>query len=190
MVEPPRVTMSESVAADPVLGRTLSRLHALALICADDQGAGPPAVHLTMVEPTGAYAMRTIVVDGCHTEDCQRAALARGAAALIDPGIGLLHLHAVILAVHNDLAVLPVRIASLAMTRLETPPRPDLLTPDQKRLLNLISRGLTMGDVSVEMGCSERQARRRFRQVRDLLGARDRTTGIIRATRYGMLGQP
>jgi len=187
---PTRVTLAVAVAGDPELGPTLHRLQAMSYICVDTESVAASAVHITTADTHTGGASRTIVVDVCRSEDRLRSALAHGAAAVIDPGIGWSHLHAVILAVDHNLAVLPAQQAPHMATRLQTPPVDDQLTPVQRRLLNMVSEGLTIGDISAQIGCSERHARRQFRQIWDLLGAKGRVSGIIRAVRYGMLEEP
>jgi len=187
---PARVTLSVAVSGDFELGQTLHRLEAMSLIRVDVERPRQGAVHITMADTHIGYESRTIVVDVCRSEDRLRSALAHGAAAVIDPGIGWSHLHAVILAVDHNLAVLPVQQAPHMATRLQTPPVAAQLTPIQRRLLNMVSEGLTIGDISAQIGCSERHARRQFRQIWDLLGAKGRVSGIIRAVRCGMLEEP
>jgi len=179
-----------AVAGDPELGPTLHRLQAMSYICVDTERAAASAVHITMADTHTGCASRTIMVDACQSEDHLRSALAHGAAAVIEPAIDWSHLHAVILAVDHNLAVVPAQHAPHMATRLQTPPSTDQLTSVQRRLLNMVSAGLTIGDISAQIGCSERHARRQFRQIWDLLGAKGRVSGIIRAVRCGMLEEP
>jgi len=109
---------------------------------------------------------------------------------LITPEIPAERLHAVIVAVNNGFAVVPVELAAGVAGRLEAPLDTPLLTPARHRLLHLIGRGLTITEVSADIGYSERHIRRHLQQLRFVLGASNRTGGTIQATRYGILGQP
>jgi len=185
---PIRVTLSPRAVTNTRLKGTLDGLSHRSLIRVVDQANdGDHTVHINMPEEYAAGTPRTIVIDHVQNEDTQRQALVSGAAASIPPDMVPDRLYAVIAAVNNELAVIPAQEAAHIAGRLEVPPGRPLLTPDQGRILRMLSRASTIAQISVELGCSERHARRHLRRLWTALGAKDRTSGIIRAAHYGLL---
>jgi len=184
---PIKVALSPQAADSTRLRLELDKLTANSQINLTHEADCAEIVHLVPPGQCPRFPDRTIVIGCDRSEDNYRQAITAGVAALIAPGISAGRLFAVIAAVDNGLAVVPVELAAGIAGRIEAPPDTPPLTPDQSRLLLLITRGLTVTEISTDIGYSERHTRRRLQQLWATLGATNRTSGIIRATRYGLL---
>lgn len=74
--------------------------------------------------------------------------------------------------------------------RLKQPPAVPRIATNQHQLLQLVAAGDSLAEAAAAFGCSERHARRHLHEVWNTLGARNRSDGITRAARYGLLDQP
>ncbi len=68
-------------------------------------------------------------------------------------------------------------------------PPPQLLTPREREVLELIGRGYANKRIALELGLSEKTVKTHVSHLLAKLGVRDRTQAAVHAVRAGMIGR-
>lgn len=198
MIEPPtapeslpiQVMLSSGAAQDKQLRWRLHDIDESLEIGVSTVLGRADAVNIVLVGEYRHRVPRCIVISTVAVEDNQNQALESGAAALVTPTTTATELGAIIAAVHHGFAVIPSCVAPRIAERLQNPPDMEPITTTQRQLLQLLATGHTLKEASLIAGCSERHARRHLRRLWDTLRTPNQTSGMVQATRYGLIDLP
>jgi two-component system, NarL family, response regulator LiaR len=160
----------------------------------------PDVVLMDLVMPVldGVEAMRTIrearpetrvVVLTSFTEDEKLLAAVRaGAAGYLLKTAPPQEVVRAIRAAHDGNAVLDPAAAGRLLQALTGPRDPQPLTPREREVLGLLSRGFTNKRIAGELGLSEKTVKTHVGRILSKLGVTDRTQAALYAVREGLAG--
>ena len=180
------VSLSAAVAAHRRFAETVE---AVASEVVDDAHWSDADVHFV---EAGAVARRdlsgvVLAVGSATGAEAYRLALRSGAAGLLDWWSSPEEVSAAIHAAREGYCVVPQGVSVALGERLDEPPLGLELSEDQLSLLQSVAEGLTVEELAAERRMSERHLRRHLRVIWDMLGASGRATGLVRATRWGLV---
>lgn len=129
-----------------------------------------------------------VAVGDARSANAHRRALAAGAVALVDWWSPEDDIRAAIDGARHGFSLVPAGVSANLVSRLEDPPSSLELSDWQLELLRDLSEGLTLEELAAARRCSARKVRRHLREIWKLLGVDGRAQGLVRATRWGLVG--
>jgi DNA-binding NarL/FixJ family response regulator len=116
-------------------------------------------------------------------------ALAAGARGLLLQDSDADALTAALTALAHDLVVLhpDLTVVALPEVKGQPLPPPDLLTPRELEVLNLLAEGLPNKLIANQLGISEHTVKFHVNAVMNKLGVQSRTEAVVHATRLGLI---
>ena len=185
-----RVTMSEVVARHQRFVAAVEDA-VVAMRSEDRPSRDPTEVSVVELGEVSERAHRPvqpfIAVGDAAVTSAHRAALAGGAAALVDWWPTTSELVDALAAACAGRCVVPAAVSTALASRLDDPPAGLRLAADQLVLLQGVADGRTVEELASERGCSSRHLRRQLHTIWELLGASSRAPGLVKATRWGLI---
>jgi NarL family two-component system response regulator LiaR len=160
----------------------------------------PDVVLMDLVMPTldGVEAMRkirerrpdarVIVLTSFTDDDRLLAAVRAGAAGYLLKTAPPQEVVRAIRAAHAGDAVLDPSAAGRLLQALAGPREPQPLTPREREVLALLSRGFTNKRIAADLGVSEKTVKTHVGSILSKLGVTDRTQAALYAVREGLAG--
>lgn len=119
--------------------------------------------------------------------DSHRAAVAMGAAALLDLRCTASQVEGALAAALAGCCQIPRTVAPTIVTRLDDPPGDLYLSDAELLMLQGVADGRTVDELAAMFNCSSRHVRRRLRDLWSAMGATGRATGLVKAARWGLV---
>lgn len=136
--------------------------------------------------------MPVVMLSSYLSEEVVRRALAAGAAGYVTKAAGVEQLKSTLVEVaeRGEAATRgldPVQITRQLHALVAAREGVDVLTPQQERVLELASSGLTNRQIGARMHISESTVRFHIQKLKDQVGAQNRTELVARAIRHGLI---
>lgn len=116
-----------------------------------------------------------------------QASLSAGAAGSISRDAGPAEFVLAFNAAMSDNTVMPGPIARTLAARSNGSPAPIHLDADELAWLRSLASGVTVADLGIQVGFSEREMYRRLRRLYSRMGASGKTDALLKAARLGWL---
>jgi DNA-binding NarL/FixJ family response regulator len=130
---------------------------------------------------------RVIVLTSFTDDDKLLAAVRAGAAGYLLKTAPPQEVVRAIRAAHAGDAVLDPSAAGRLLEALAGPREPQPLTPREREVLTLLSRGMTNKRIAGELGVSEKTVKTHVGRILSKLGVTDRTQAALYAVRAGLI---
>jgi len=130
---------------------------------------------------------RVIVLTSFTDDDKLLAAVRAGAAGYLLKTAPPQEVVRAIRAAHAGDAVLDPSAAGRLLEALAGPREPQPLTPREREVLRLLSRGMTNKRIAGELGVSEKTVKTHVGRILSKLGVTDRTQAALYAVRAGLI---
>jgi DNA-binding NarL/FixJ family response regulator len=181
--EPDLSVVAEADRGDRVLGLLRAAEPDVALV--DLRLPGLSGIDVAREAAEASLATRVLILSAFDDEEYVVAALDAGASGYLTKTIPSTELVDAVRRAHAGQVVLQPALAARLASRLQR--RPRSLSPREREVLGLLSRGLPNKTIARQLGISERTVENHLRHIFEKLGVASRTEAAVHAISHHLL---